>query len=208
MWGGWYHNEDIMLEMSRMRTIAESSKVKTTSYPSAETVVFVDEKAYYNNPRCTDIACSVNNIRVAMGNTGIPFDLCMTEDAEKIIDKYKVAVFTTPLPSESGKNAMAFCKKYNIPNFFPEGDKIRISTAELREFLVSKGVHCYNGGNNVIYCGGGYIGVHASEDGQVEIKLPEKYRVKSLLGTSLEEQKTKVISLYMNKHDTALFELV
>ncbi len=208
MWGGWYHNEEIMLEMSKIRGIAECSKDKTQSYPSAETVVFIDEKAYFNNPRCTDVACSVNNIRVAMGNTGIPFDLCMTEDAEKVIDKYKVAIFTTPLPSESGKKAIELCESHNIPYLFPEDDKIYISTPELREYLVTNGVHCYNGDNNVIYCGGGYIGIHTSHEGRVEIKLPEKYKVKSLLGTNLEEQGTSVISLYMNKHDTALFELI
>ena len=208
MWGGWYHNKELMLEMNKMRNIAESSKDKINSYPSSETVVFIDERAYFNNPRCTDVACSVNNIRIAMGNTGIPFDLCMTEDAEKVIDKYKVAIFTTPLPSESGVKAMELCESYNIPYLFPEGDKIYISTTELREYLVSNGVHCYNGDNNVVYCGGGYIGIHTSKEGQVEIKLPEKYKVKSLLGASLEDQETDVISFYMEKHDTALFELM
>lgn len=208
MWGGWYHHEEIMLELRKMKNIADESKTKSNSYPSAQTVVFIDERAYYNNPRCTDVACSVNNIRVAMGNTGIPFDLCMTEDAEKVIDRYKVAIFTTPLPSESGRKAMLLCEKHNTPYFFPEGDKIYVSTQELREYLVSNGVHCYNGDNNVIYCGGGYIGIHTSHDGEVEIKLPEKYKLKSILGTTPWEQETDVISLYMEKYDTALFELI
>ena len=208
MWGGWYHHKEIMHEMSKMRNIAQGSKDKSISYPSVQVVIFIDEKAYFNNPRCSDVSCSVNNIRVAMGNTGIPFDLCMTEDAPKVIDKYKVAIFTTPLPSESGKNAMELCKSYNIPYLFPEGDKIFISTPELRNFLVSKGVHCYNDGNNVVYCGGGYIGVHTSCAGDISIKLPQKYKVRSLLGIKIEEQETDVISLCMNKHDTALFELI
>lgn len=208
MWGGWYHNEKIMLELSEMRNIAENSKANVDAYPSADTVVFIDEKAYFNNPRCSDCCNSVNNIRVAMGNTGIPFDLCMTEDAKKVIGKYKAAIFTTPLPSDSGKEAMRLCEKMNIPYFFPEGEKIFISTDELRQFLVSKGVHCYNSKNNVIYCGNGFIGLHTSAEGEVEIKLPEKYKVKALLGTSIEEQSTDVISLYMKKHGTALFELL
>ena len=208
MWGGWYHHDEIMLEMSKMRAIAENSMYKNKAYLSAETVVFIDEKAYYNNPRCSDIACSVNNIRVAMGNTGIPFDLCMVEDAEKVIGKYKVAIFTTPLPSDSGKKAMEFCKISNIPYFFPEGDKIYISTSELREYLVEKGVHCYNSDNNVVYCGGGYIGVHSSHEGDIAIKLPQKYRIRALLVAHFEETESDLISIYMNKHDTALFELI
>ncbi len=208
MWGGWYHNEQIMLELSKMRSIAEKSKDKSNVYPSAEAVVFIDERAYFNNPRGSALCNSVNNIRVAMGNTGIPFDLCMTEDAEKIIEKYKVAVFTTPLPSESGKKAMELCEKMNKPYLFPDGEKIFISTEELRDFLVSKGVHCYNAKNNVVYCGGGYMGVHTVDEGEVEIRLPEKYRVKALLGAELQEQEADIISLYMKKHDTALFELI
>ncbi len=208
MWGGWFHNEEIMLELSKMRSIAEKSRDKADIYPSAEAVVFIDERAYFNNPRCNAVCSSVNNIRVAMGNTGIPFDLCMTEDAPKVINKYKVAIFTTPLPSESGKKTMEICEKMNIPYLFPEGEKIFISTNELRDFLVSKGVHCYNSENNVVYCGSGYIGIHTSDEGNVEIRLPEKYGVKALLGTNLQEQKTDVISLYMKKHDTALFELI
>ena len=99
------------------------------------------------------------------------------------------------------------CEKHNIPYLFPEGDKIYISTSELREYLVSKGVHCYNRDNNVIYCGGGYVGIHTSDKGEFEIKLPEKYMVKSLFGSNFDEKETDVISIYMNKHDTALFEL-
>ena len=208
MWGGWYHNEKIMLELSEMKRIAEKSKEKCGVYPSADTVVFIDEKAYFNNPRGSAVCNSVNNLRVAMGNTGIPFDLCMVEDAKRVLDKYKAAVFTAPLPSESGKKAMALCEKMNIPYFFPEGDKIYVSTTELREFLMSKGLHCYNTANNVVYCGGGYIGIHTANEGKVEIRLPEKYRVKALFDTSFREQDTDVISLDMKKHDTALFELM
>ena len=103
---------------------------------------------------------------------------------------------------------MELCENAGVPYLFPEGDKIYISTPELREYLVSNGVHCYNDGNNIVYCGGGYVGIHTKNAGQVEIKLPRKYRVKPLLGIKLDEQEADVISLYMNKHETALFELI
>ncbi|MBR6634412.1 MAG: hypothetical protein IKL41_02150, partial [Clostridia bacterium] len=51
MWGGWYHSDEIMSEMAKMRAIAEIAKDKNTEqYPQAETVLFIDEKAYLNNP--------------------------------------------------------------------------------------------------------------------------------------------------------------
>ncbi len=78
----------------------------------------------------------------------------------------------------------------------------------MRNHLVSKGVHCYNNKNNVVYCGGGYVGIHSVDEGEIEISLPNKYRVKALLGTSFQEQEIDIISLYMKKHDTVLFELI
>ena len=209
MWGGWYHDKEIMTEMKKMKDIADLSQTKSDAdFPKAETVVFIDEKAYFNNPKGTHLCNSVNNIRVAMGNTGIPFDLCMTEDAESVLHKYKFAVFTAVLPSESGKAALEMCRQMNIPFIQPDSEKTYIPTAELRGFLVSEGIHCYNTGGNVVYCGGGYVGIHSVNDGIVNITLPEKYKVRQVLGTGFTECKTELISLDMKKHDTVLFELL
>lgn len=209
MWGGWYHDSEIMSEMKKMKEIAELSKEKDAAdFPKADTVVFIDEKAYFNNPRCSHFCHCVNNTRVAMGNTGIPFDLCMVEDAEKMLHKYKAAVFTAPFPSESGKTALELCKKMNIPFIQSDFKKSYFSTDELRFFLISNGIYCYNPDGNVIYCGGGYVGVHSVTDGIVNVSLPKKYKVRQILGSDFEECETESISLDMKKHDTVLFELI
>ena len=137
--------------------------------------MFIDEKAYLNNPRNSNFCHSVNITRIEMGNTGIPFDLCMVEDAEKILHKYKFAIFSAPLPSESGKNAVELCKKLNIPYLETSTEKHFYKKNELREILISNGVHCYNENNNVIYCGNGFLGIHTVNDGEVKISLPKKY---------------------------------
>lgn len=208
MWGGWYHDEEIMSELRTMKDIAESSENRNSEeFPKAETVVFIDEKAYFNNPTGSNCCHSVNNIRVAMGNTGIPFDMYMTEDAPEILHKYKAAVFTASLPSESGKTAVGLCREMNIPYIQTDCERTYISTSDLRDFLVSAGIHCYNADGNVIYCGNGYSGIHTVSDGVVSICLDKKYRVKQILGSGFEECETDRISLTMNKHDTVLFEL-
>lgn len=208
MWGGWYHDEKIMSEIKRMKDIAETLKGKETDlYPTSQTVVFIDEKAYLNNPRGSDFCHSVNWIRMAMGNTGVPFELCMVEDAEKVLHKYKAAIFTAPLSSESGEKAKEICKKLNVPYVQTDREKLFFATGELRDFLVSNGVHCYDDKDNVIYCGNGFLGIHSADDGEIKIKLPKKYRVKPLFGEGLNESETDEISLYMKKHHTAVFEL-
>ena len=208
MWGGWYHDETIMAQMAKMKRIAESATEKDcASFPSAQTVVFIDETAYLNIPRGSVLADCVNRIRVEMGNTGIPFDLCMVEDAARVLQKYHAAIFTAPLPSECGVAAIEECKRLGLAYVCPTADKPFYTQTELRDFLVAQGVHCYNADGCVIYCGGGFLGIHAISDGVATVSLPAKFRVKALLGSEYDETETDVLVLDMAKHNTAVFEL-
>lgn len=209
MWGGWFQDQTIMAEMKKMKEVSEYAKEKNADlYPSAQTVMFIDEKAYFNNPIGSDFCHSVNRTRVAMGNTGIPFDLCMVEDAEKVLSKYKAAIFTAPFPSETGKNAVRICEKLKIPYIQSTPKKSFYSKAELRDFFVKSGVHCYNDGDSVVYCGNGFLGVHAANGGEIKIKLPGNYRIKPILGADTVECETEFLCLDMDKHETVVFELI
>lgn len=208
MWGGWYRDDMIISELEKMKDIGEASKEKSAEhYPSAQAVMFIDEKAYLNNPRGSSFCHCVNITRIAMGNTGIPFDLCMVEDAEKVIHKYRAAIFPAPLPSDNGKKALEICRNLNIPCIRADKEKSFFSENELRDFLVSSGIHCYNSDSNVICCGNGFLGIHAVKDGIAEIKLPEKYTVRPLFGTYFSETITDTVSIDIHKYDTAVFEL-
>ncbi len=209
MWGGWYHNEHIMSEIEKMRNIAQAAENKNPSfYPTARTVMFIDEKAYLNNPRGSHLCHSVNITRINMGNTGIPFDLCMVEDAQKVIHKYRAAIFTAPLSSKKGKEAVDLCKKNKIPYIQTSVEKCYYSETELRDFLVSSGIHCFNSDGNVIWCSEGFLGIHSVAESKIKITLPSIYTVKPLLGTDFTERETQEIMLDMKKHDTAVFELL
>ncbi len=208
MWGGWYHAPEIMEELKQMKQIVDTYENKNTDdLPSAQTVLFIDERAYTNIPRGNPLCDSVNRTRVAMGNTGIPFDLCMVEDAPKVLHKYRAAIFTAPIPSECGETAVEICEKLNISYVQVSEEKSFYDTAELRDFLVASGVHCYNDQNCVVYVGGGYLGIHSVTNGEICIMLSEKYRVKSLLGVTFSEYETDTFLLNMHKYDTAVFEL-
>ncbi|MBE6791082.1 MAG: hypothetical protein E7535_07860 [Ruminococcaceae bacterium] len=208
MWGGWYHDEDLMKELCALKEIYDSSLNKDTeSLPSAETVLFIDERAYANLIRGSALSCAVNNIRVAMGNTGIPFDMYMVEDAKTVLPKYKAAVFSAPVPSEKGKEAAELCRGYGIPFIQVSKEELFNDAVQLRDFLVSAGVHCYNDKGNVIYSGNGFLGIHSVSDGTVNVALPNKFRITPLLGCNMPEQITDGFSLGMKKYETVLFEL-
>lgn len=208
MWGGWYHSSDIMADSEKMRLIYEKANTrKTNDLPASEVVLFIDEKAYRNLPRGNGLLNMVNHLRVKMSSSGIPFDTYMVEDAEAVIEKYKVAIFSAPIPSEEGKKAFELCEALNLPYISAEKNAVFYTTEEIRNMLVSFGVHCYNPDGCVVYCGNGILGVHTVADGKNTIKLPKKLRVKALLGEKTNEAETDVITFTANKHSTVLFEL-
>ncbi len=208
MWGGWYHNEEIMNELGRMYTVYENLRsIKKDELPSAEVIFFVDEKAYLNLPRGNHLLHSVNAIRIAMGNTGIPFDIYAVEDAPLILQRYKAAIFSAPIPSDSGIRAAEICKALDIPCVEATSEKAFYSTDELRSLLEAIGVHCYNEDGCVIYSGNGILAVHTVNDGEVKISLPRKYTVKGLFGAESEEYYTDTLTIEALRHNTVIYIL-
>jgi beta-galactosidase len=207
MWGGWYHSTRLMAEIEKMKSIFENLNNKKEKLLKPETVVFIDEKAYLNNARGSGYCHSMNRIRMAMGNTGIPYDLYMVEDAERVLKNYKSAIFPAPLPSENGEKALSLCKEFGVQCIETNSQKMYYTTNELRERLVSNGVHCYNKDGNVIYCGNGLLAVHTKNDGEVKITLPETCNIKSLQNSVNIDVESNEIILNMAKHETCLFQL-
>ncbi|MBR5441661.1 MAG: hypothetical protein IKV44_01780 [Clostridia bacterium] len=208
MWGGWYHSNDIMSELKAMRSICEAiASNNTEDIPRAEVALFIDEKAYSNASRCSRLTETVSAIRVAMGNTGIPFDTYMVEDANSVIDSYKAVIFTTPLPSENGATAINACRDKKIPCIIPTEQKHFFSTEELRVLLTEMGVHCYNHDNNVIYCSNGYLGIHTKSEGKTRIRLPRKMLITPLLDDCADTQEADEITIDKPKHTTLLFKI-
>ncbi len=208
MWGGWYHDKEIMNELSQMKQIYDNAKNKNTNdLPSAETVLFIDEKAYANIPLGNPLLNTVNHYRIKMSHSGIPFDMCLVEDAEKVINKYKCAIFTAPRPTECGKKAMELYEKLSLPFIASTEEKPFHDIDELRDFLISSGIHCYNDTEAVFYWGNGFIGIHTVNDGETKITLPKKHKIRSLLDAENLEFETDTITVTVPKHSTVIFEI-
>ncbi len=208
MWGGWYHSKEIMAELEYLHSVYEKLKMTCIDgLPSAEIAFFIDEKAYANLARNNPILHSVNHTRSAMSNLGIPYDMYMVEDADKVLKKYKTAIFTAPIPSVSGKSAISICENLGIPYISASESKPTHTADEIRNFLVSSGVHCYNSDGCVIYCSNGILGIHTVCDGENKITLPGKYKIKPIAGINIKERETDTITFTAPKNTTLLFEL-
>ena len=209
MWGGWFADAKIMQELAQMRAAYEALLADASSaYPSAQVALFVDERAYANVAHTSDHRHALNRTRVAMGNTGIPFDMYMVEDADRVLHRYKAAVFTAPVPSESGKNALMLCQKMNIPCLAANEEKSFFTADDLRDFLIFSGMHCYNTDGCVVYCANGILAVHTVKDGINKITLPERFVVRSLFGDFAQAKSiTDTILISAPEHTTAVFLL-
>jgi hypothetical protein len=142
-----------------------------------------------------------------MGKTGVPYDVCMVEEAENILGKYKVAVFPFSLPSECGKRAMALCEKMSIPYLTTTEEHYELTVDEICEFYKSNGVHFYSDERDVVYVGNGFAGLHSAIGGTKQIKLPSVCRVTPIFGADIQAQTTDIISFELIENGTALFSI-
>ncbi|MBQ3507415.1 MAG: hypothetical protein IJA91_02595 [Clostridia bacterium] len=206
MWGGWYRDPILMEELTSMKTICdEDLHCEKGTMLTPEVVVLTDERSYVNTFDGSPLMYSLPQTRIALGNTGIPYDLCACEDAEQILDCYKAVIFPFPAPSEAGEHAMTLCRKLGIPYLTATPTHPVLTVGEIRDLCLQSGVRAYCDEGDVVYVGNGYIGLHAAEGGEKTIALPEICRVTPLFGVDADEQNTDTIRLHLEKHQTALF---
>ena len=207
MWGGWYADTLLMDELMSMNEIYRSDLTPSAPPLSSEVVFFADETSYKNllsrSPHLSGITIS----RTSMGNTGAPFDTFMVEDAERIVKNYKAAIFPFPIPSEAGILAMKTCEKNGIPYLSATDTHHSLTYGEIRHFLSECGVHLYTDSPDVIYSGGGYLGLHSSSGGKKTVKLPKKLTVTPIFGANIEAQETDIIHFELGDCGTALFRV-
>ena len=142
-----------------------------------------------------------------MGNTGVPYDSCMAEDADLILKNYKAAIFPMPIPSDAGKHAMELCEKMSIPYLSATPDHYELTSEEIKAFFKNNGIHIYNDENDVVYLGNGYIGLHSAVAGSKRLRLPEHYTVTAIFGTDFQQRYTDIIEFNLKENATALFSI-
>ena len=206
MWGGWYDDPILMDELCEMKKICDNDLISDKSdVLSSDVVFFADEQGYANMMTDSPQIRSIKHTRTAMGNTGVPYDSCMVEDAELILQNYKAAVFPFPLPSDAGKHAMELCEKMGIPYLMATADHYELTADEIRVFLKANGIHFYTEEKDVVYVGNGYIGLHSVIGGTKRLRLPRTCTVSSVFGTELSAQVTDCIKFELKENATALF---
>ena len=207
MWGGWYDDEALMSELTRMKEIYAKSFTSNGNSPKKEVVFFADERGYSELFSSSPELAGIPLTNTKIGNTGVPFDVFMVEDADKVLKNYKAAIFVMPIPSEAGARAVALCRKLNIPYLTATVEENHLTVDKMREFLVECGVHLYAEKGEVVYLGQGYIALHSSVGGMKKLSLPRRCLVSPIYGANISPALTDTVEFELKENGTALFSI-
>lgn len=207
MWGGWYDDPALMAELERMKLVYDEDINSVSDEPGAEIAFLADESGYANLLKNSPEILGIESTRTAMGNIGAPYDTYLVEDAPLILKNYKAVVFPCPIPSDAAGKAMAICEELKIPYLSATADSPILSSAKIREFVKSCGVHLYSESDEVVYAGGGYLAVHSKDEKDVYLRLPRKMKLTPLLQAVKSEQLSDEIKIKIKANDTVIMKL-
>ena len=208
MWGGWYKDEMMMSELAQMKKLYEHGFCPQVDVLSPQVVLFADEAGYANLPCHSPQMSAVSTLtRTAMGNTGVPYDTYMVEDADKILKNYKAAVFLMPIASVAGERARKLCKELGIAYIIAPEAEGGLTASQLQSFYKDNGIHFYTDNNDVVYVGNGYAALHSEHGGKKRLCLPKACAVKAVFGADYSAEKCDVIEFDLQENATALFSV-
>ena len=201
MWGGWYQDPLLMEEIVRLKKIYDEEPIRKDKPLSPDVVFFADESGYANLYSQSPHLKGITKTRTAMGNTGVPYDSFMVEDADSILENYKAAVFVMPIPSETGKRAMELCEKMGIPYLTATADRYELTVDEVREFYKANGIHFYTEEKDVVYVG--YTGSLICRPSITTVTLSQH---RSSLGVESPNHNIAPIGLPLLSHTASTFK--
>ncbi len=205
MWGGWYHDDDIMSEMKQYKEIYAESLKAVNRQSIAEIAVFVDGSAYRYLSDCP-YRNAIYNQRKALGLMGTPFDMYDVFDFASVCGKYKAVIFLSEVKTENMLKALEICREKRIPYLMSTAVKPNFGTEELRSFCKANGVFTCCETDDIIYINNNYAAICAQSDGEKAVKLGKKYKISELPDSSAGYS-SDILRVYMHKGETKLFAL-
>lgn len=179
--GGWYDSPGIMVEMARLKALAEVFLHDEDRTGVAECAAYMDEtaSAYLEDDRCWQ--CTRDG-RTAIGQSGVPADYYELGDFAETVDRYKCVFFFVTARTAGLEAAERYCREKHIP--FMEFDGMTpVTPADVRQFGIRSGAHCYCADSDAgVWCSRNLASVVARKAGKHVLLLPEKRKMIPLFG--------------------------
>jgi len=78
----------------------------------------------------------------------------------------------------------------------------------LRKAFRAAGAHVWSGSSDVMAIGRGFVMIHASSDGEKEIRLPGRHDVVEIFGNSPERRNVATFSETLKKGETRVYQIM
>jgi hypothetical protein len=202
MWGGWFADEEYMGIMRKAKEIADESLQKSRK-STAPVAMFIDERAFdgIGEEEVQSLILARDNRCVLFGTTGVPYDIYLATDFEKVAKNYKAVVMLVPCETPALIKNRALAKEYGLPVIELNVDNIDMGADAFAEAFREKGVAPYTNKRAVVYACEDYLFLHTCEAGMYEFMANEKKE-----WTDLFTGKKYVFPTELEKGVSLLFE--
>ena len=225
MWGGWFSGWPLIDVLRGTQELGRLPQADGTGEMNAQVCVIADEELAFLDASFGGLTGEIMANRYALGRTGAPYDLYLRSDFPRIPAGQYRAFWLLGQPELTdaetehvrawrGNGAtVLWTRPAGTALLRPGGaehtqeGKIRWSSEELRTLWHAAGVHVYLDGDDVLYAGNGWLGVHTVSGGQRTIHLPFPARMEdAFTGQVLAEEATR-IDLQLPVASTTLLRL-
>ena len=196
MWGGWYDTPK-MMELMRSTLALYRTEMERPTKGLSEMAVILDEEASYALGEEHFYQTHFHQL-VALGFTGVPYDIYHLSDVEKIKKNYKVLFYL--MPSQEGEKGNVLVSRHERIK-----KSERFTPSEIVEFLKKSGVHVWSEGN-IVYANSRFVCVTATTEGSIKLNVPHACRLKAFTSGKIYEGKEFTFEFQYDQ--TELFEVM
>lgn len=195
MWGGWFSDPELIFVIRKAQEFYKQyppiGNEKVNDLMKPEVAIVVDERLQFWDKSFGALTNKIIENRYALGKTGVPYDLYLRTDLDKIQPgQYKVIWLMGVMEmsgqeeektdSLSGAEALVMHTAANGTVVYPNAkelekkyfDKVSWSGNELSDMWEQAGVHRYFDPGDVVYAGRGWLSIHSVKGGRRTLKLP------------------------------------
>ncbi len=230
MWGGWFSDPELLSVIRNgqefYKRYLPTDNTVENELMKPEVAVIVDERIQFWDKSFGALTNKIIGNRYALGKTGIPYDLYLRTDLEKIKpEQYKVIWFMGVKEVTKGekKKMDAFSDAgtlvmhtdgYGTGIYAENGpkkkfsEKVSWSAGELGEMWQQTGVHRYLDSEDVVYAGRGWISIHSLKGGSKTLKLPFYADIIDPLQQVAIANDVKSIAIDIKPRSTLLYRVV
>ncbi|MBQ8320023.1 MAG: hypothetical protein IJX81_03995 [Clostridia bacterium] len=170
MWGGWYADAEYLSLMKRAREIAVEA-LPLCKKSSARVAVFIDEKGYAALKDGEKRLIVGRDFRHTLGLTGVPYDIYLLSDFDRVAGSYDAVVFLVTYPTEGVLSRIERAKKEKIPAIVIDESNMGMSVEELRALYQEANILPRINRRGVVYESESHVFLHTAEEGEYSFEV-------------------------------------